>query len=174
MARKLRKLRGVRVVAWARLPEGSDQFDELRLLTAPKVPLRGFTGIEIGLVGVSGAGGFIYLPEVLVRVVDASPCHEAFVQFLPGLHWIRGRRAVVAGVVDAAPCHESCVLFLPALLGTGARRAGEGAAPQNPRLPPWPTPAPLAPPLTEHPPPPPPPRTAPPRPPPPLPPRPAT
>jgi hypothetical protein len=92
MARSLRRLRAVRVIAWARLPEGSNQFDELRLLAVPKVPLRGFTSIEVGLVGVTGAGGFIYLPEVLVRVVDTSPCHEALLRLLPGLQWLRGRR----------------------------------------------------------------------------------
>jgi hypothetical protein len=93
IARRIRERKSLRAIAWARLPEGSDRFDELRLLCAPKVPLRGFTGIEIGLVGVSGLGGFIYLPEVLVRVVDASPCHEAFVKRLPGVRWMRGRRA---------------------------------------------------------------------------------
>jgi hypothetical protein len=75
------------------LPEGSEDFDELRLLCASKVPLRGFIGIELGLVGTAGAGGFIRLPEILVRVVDASPCHEALLRLLPGSRWIRGRRA---------------------------------------------------------------------------------
>jgi hypothetical protein len=93
IARRIRSRKSTRAIAWARLPEGSDQFDELRLLCAPKVPLRGFTGIEIGLVGTPGVGGFLYLPEVLVRVVDMSPCHEAFVKRLPGVRWIRGRRA---------------------------------------------------------------------------------
>jgi hypothetical protein len=92
IARKLRGRKWLRAIAWARLPEGSDSFDELRLLCAPKVPLRGFTGIEVGLMAASGAGGFIQLPEILVRVVDASPCHEALVQRFPGLRWIRGRR----------------------------------------------------------------------------------
>ena len=48
IARKLRKRAGVRVIAWGRLPEGSDHFDELRLLCAPRLPLRGFVGIELG------------------------------------------------------------------------------------------------------------------------------
>jgi hypothetical protein len=93
IAEKLRRRKSMRAIAWARLPEGSDRFDELRLLCAPKVPLRGFTGIEVGHVGVSGLGGFIYLPEVLVRLVDGSPCYEAFVKCFPGVRWIRGRRA---------------------------------------------------------------------------------
>jgi hypothetical protein len=93
IARLLRARAGVRAVAWARLPDGGDAFDELRLLCAPKVPLRGFVGIEVGLVAVTGVGGFFYLPELLVRVIDASPCHEAFRKLRPGARWVRGRRA---------------------------------------------------------------------------------
>jgi len=93
IARKLRSRRGCRAIAWARLPEGSDRFDELRLLCAPKIPLRGFVGIEVGLVGTQGIGGLIHLPELLVRAVDATPCHEALLRLLPGSRWMRGRRA---------------------------------------------------------------------------------
>lgn len=93
IARHLRRRSGIRAVAWARLPDGGDAFDELRLLCAPKVPLRGFVGIEVGLVAVTGLGGFFYLPELLLRVIDASPCHEAFRQLRPGGRWVRGRRA---------------------------------------------------------------------------------
>jgi hypothetical protein len=93
VARHLRARGDMRAVAWARLPDGGDAFDELRLLCAPKVPLRGFVGIEVGLVAVTGVGGSFYLPEVLVRVVDASPCHEAFRKLRPGARWLHGRRA---------------------------------------------------------------------------------
>jgi hypothetical protein len=93
IATKLRARAGMRAVAWARLPDGAEAFDELRLLCAPRVPLRGFVGIELGFVAVSGAGGFFRLPEVLVRVVDASPCHDAFRKLRPGARWLRGRRA---------------------------------------------------------------------------------
>jgi hypothetical protein len=93
IAKKLRKLPKTRAIAWGRLPLGSSQFDELRLLCAPKVPLRGLAGIEVGLVHVGGLGGSIYLPEVLVRVIDGSPAHEAFLQRMPGSRWVRGRRA---------------------------------------------------------------------------------
>jgi hypothetical protein len=93
IAAKLRATPGTRAVGWARLPHGGDRFDELRLLCTPKVPLRGFVGIEIGLVAQGGAGGWIYLPEVLVRVIDASPSHDAFRQLQPGARWVRGRRA---------------------------------------------------------------------------------
>jgi hypothetical protein len=93
MARLLRAHKGVRAVAWARLPNGATAFDELRLLCTPKVPLRGFVGVEVGLVPVAGAGGYLPLPEILVRVIDASPCHDAFRALRPGSRWVRGRRA---------------------------------------------------------------------------------
>jgi hypothetical protein len=93
IARQLRGRAGIRAVAWARLPDGGDAFDELRLLCAPKVPLRGFVGIEVGLVAVTGAGGLFYLPELLVRVIDGSPSHDAFRNVRPGARWLRGRRA---------------------------------------------------------------------------------
>jgi len=93
VARQLRTRAGMRAVAWARLPDGGDAFDELRLLCAPRVPLRGFVGVEVGLVAVTGVGGFFYLPEILVRVIDASPCHDAFRTLRPGARWLRGRRA---------------------------------------------------------------------------------
>ena len=93
IAHKLRAHRAVRAVAWARLPDGAKAFDELRLLCAPRVPLRGFVGIELGFVAVAGGGGFFRLPEVLVRVIDASPCHDAFRHLRPGARWLRGRRA---------------------------------------------------------------------------------
>jgi hypothetical protein len=93
VARDLRARPSIRAVAWGRLPDGGDGFDELRLLCAPKVPLRGFVGVEVGLVAATGAGGIFYLPEVLVRVIDASPCHDAFRKLRPGARWLRGRRA---------------------------------------------------------------------------------
>ena len=45
------------------------------------------------MVGVTGLGGAIALPEVLVRVIDASPCHEAFRTRLPRARWVRGRKS---------------------------------------------------------------------------------
>jgi hypothetical protein len=135
IAARLRRRANVRAIAWARLPEASDQFDELRLLCAPKLPLRGFIGIEIGLVGVGGIGGFIYLPEVLVRVVDASPCHDAFLELLPGSRWIRGRRADER-VTSLRP-RLPTILMTSALTARLLQQAFETAAPTTalPRCP---------------------------------------
>jgi hypothetical protein len=140
IARKLRCKTGIRAIAWARLPDGCDQFDELRLLCTPKVPLRGFTGIEIGLVGTSGAGGFIYVPEILVRVVDASPCHEAFVRRLQGVRWIRGRRVDerVATLRPRLPTTAMTIALALRLLEQAAETAPPGTRLPRP-MPPAPS-----------------------------------
>jgi len=93
IARRLRRHGTIRALGWARLPHGADHFDELRLIVAPRLPRRGLSAIEIGLAAAPGMGGFFQLPEILVRVIDASPCHEAFRRLLPGARWIRGRKA---------------------------------------------------------------------------------
>jgi hypothetical protein len=92
IAKKLRTDRALRTIAWARLPDGSDTFDELRLLCAPRVPLRGFSALEIGLLTLTGMGGSVQCPEILIRVLDGSPCHDALVRVLRGARFVRGRK----------------------------------------------------------------------------------
>ena len=107
LATALRRDKTLRAVAWARLPDGTAEFDELRLLLTPRLPRRGFSGIEVGFSFASGAGGFVALPQVLVRVVDGSPCHSAFSALLPGRRWVRGRKPDerVAVVAPRVPTH---------------------------------------------------------------------
>jgi hypothetical protein len=78
--RRLRKrddLESVRIVPRVRIPTGEMDPDEVRLLLAPRVPLRGFTAIEIGVTYALGLGARVAMPEVLVRVVAGSPCDQA-------------------------------------------------------------------------------------------------
>jgi hypothetical protein len=93
IARNLRRSKGLRAIGWARLPNGSNRFDELRLIVAPRLPRRGFSAIEIGFTAAPGMGGYVQTPEVLLRVIDSSPCHEAFRRLVPGVQWLRGRKA---------------------------------------------------------------------------------
>lgn len=92
IVRRLRKKQWLRAVAWARLPQGGDCFDELRLLVLPRLPRRGLTAIEVGVAWARGSAGALAVPQVLVRVVEGSPCHEAMTQAFAELRWIRGRK----------------------------------------------------------------------------------
>ena len=89
--RKSKKLVDVRVRGFGRVPTASTELDELRLALKPKATLHGFTSIEVGLGWAHGAGGSVALPQVLVRAVDGSACHEALTQRLRHARWLRGR-----------------------------------------------------------------------------------
>jgi hypothetical protein len=67
----------LRLVARLRIPHADVDADELRLLVAPRLPLRGFAGIEVGVTYALGVATRVAMPEVLVRVVAGSPSDEA-------------------------------------------------------------------------------------------------
>lgn len=94
MAAYLRKKNpGMRVVPWARFPQGSADHDELRLLVMPRTPLRGLTAIEIGCSFPLGPGGYIVCPEILVRVADETDAARKARSMAPFGRWVRGRKA---------------------------------------------------------------------------------
>jgi hypothetical protein len=90
---QLRRLDAVRAVPWARIPDPGGEHDELRLLVAPRQPLRGLVGIEVGYVEVGGPGSSTVLPEVIVRVIEGSAGHDAMTKLLHRPRWVRGRKA---------------------------------------------------------------------------------
>jgi hypothetical protein len=94
LARHLRKLdaEGLRVVPRIRVPAGSGDADELRLLIVPRAPLQGFGGIEVGAVIATGSGVPILLPEVLLRVTEGSECERAAHRLVRHGRSTRGRR----------------------------------------------------------------------------------
>ncbi|HET7545537.1 MAG TPA: hypothetical protein VFK05_36975 [Polyangiaceae bacterium] len=89
LATRLRRAPGVKVVAWARIPEGRAQADELRLLVQVPGALRGLLGVEVG-VEYGSAGGSVAAPFVLVRAREGSRVVEALPKELV---WTRGRKA---------------------------------------------------------------------------------
>lgn len=93
LAKKLRKDASLRVVPWARFPNGSASPDELRLLVMPKTPMRGLSSIEIGYAYAGGAGGPIACPQILVRVAEESTAEQRARSAAPFGKWVRGRRA---------------------------------------------------------------------------------
>ena len=91
--RKSRKISPTRICVIGRIPNGEAAPDEIRLLVRPKGSLQGFRGIEVGSGWAHGDGGPLPLPQVLLRVVDGSACHEAVNQRLRKAKWIRGRES---------------------------------------------------------------------------------
>lgn len=78
VAKRLRKSDlELRIAPRIRIPHGEVDPDELRLGVVPKLPLRGFAGIEVGVTYALGFGPRVAMPEILVRVVSGSPCDEA-------------------------------------------------------------------------------------------------
>jgi hypothetical protein len=90
LAIALRRAPGIKVVAWARIPECRVAADELRLLVQVPGALRGLLGVEIGVEYGAALGGAAALPFVLIRAREGS----AAVSALPReLVWSRGRKA---------------------------------------------------------------------------------
>lgn len=121
MAKTLRKSkRGAeaRVRGFGRIPTGASDPDELRLAVRPKGTLRGFTSIEIGLGWAHGAGGPVAIPQLLLRVIDRSPCHEAINQRLGSPRWLRGRESYerVMVVNPAIPTEDMAIRFAESLM----------------------------------------------------------
>jgi hypothetical protein len=78
-----------KVVAWARVPEGRAEPDELRVLSLPKRALSGLIALEAGVELERGLGGRVLLPFVIVRAKEGSPAHAVL---LSGVSWSRGRK----------------------------------------------------------------------------------
>lgn len=90
LVKRLRRVDGIKVVPWARIPDGVREADELRLLVQVPSAVRGLLGIEVGVEYGASASGAVATPFVLVRAREGSLAVEA----LPReLGWTRGRKA---------------------------------------------------------------------------------
>lgn len=120
MAKTLRKSKKVgpaRIRGFGRIPTGATEPDELRLFVRPKGALRGFNAIEVGIGWAHGAGGSVAMPQVLLRVSDGSPCHEAANQRLQRARWLRGREGYerVMVINPAVPTEDMAVKLAESL-----------------------------------------------------------
>lgn len=61
-----------RVLGRVRMPDARPDVDELRLAIVPKTASSGLSSIEVGMSYVAATGGFVGIPEVLVRVARGS------------------------------------------------------------------------------------------------------
>nr|PZN13982.1 MAG: hypothetical protein DIU78_26705 [Pseudomonadota bacterium] len=75
-ARALRAA-GLRIVPFARIPEGGVVPDELRLMVRLTACRPGLSGIELGLEHTMTSAGVLSTPFVLVRARDGSDSHAA-------------------------------------------------------------------------------------------------
>jgi hypothetical protein len=89
----------VRFVGRIRVPDGSAEPDELRLLVLPKAAPPGFGAIEIGVVHAPGPGTVIALPEVVLRVTTGLPCDTALSPLARHGRSARGRKKDERAVV---------------------------------------------------------------------------
>lgn len=118
LAKKLRRAQGIKVVPWARIPEGAREADELRLLVQVPGAVRGLLGIEVGVEYTTGLGGAGAALFVLVRAREGSQAVSALPR---DVIWTRGRKADERATVlrPRLPIQADCVnliLELSALL----------------------------------------------------------
>ncbi|MEO7035805.1 MAG: hypothetical protein ABI548_17855 [Polyangiaceae bacterium] len=141
LAKKLRRSDGIKVVPWARIPEGAREADELRLLVQVPGAVRGLLGIELGVEYTAGVGGASAALFVLVRAREGSQAVSALPR---DVVWTRGRKADERAAVlrPRLPTQADCAslaLELVALLretdlppsrrtGSSARVSKSGAA----------------------------------------------
>ncbi len=64
--------RGLKVVAWARIPEGLEKPDETRILLRPSLGVDGLAAVEVGVEQLPSLAGFSAMPFVLVRAREGS------------------------------------------------------------------------------------------------------
>jgi hypothetical protein len=89
LALALRRRTNAKVVAWGRVPDGSAEPDELRVLVQPKEGVSGLVALETGLDAQRGLGGVVGVPFVIVRAKEGSPAQRVLPR---GVIWARGRR----------------------------------------------------------------------------------
>jgi hypothetical protein len=82
----------LRVAPWARVPKGAHEPDELRLLVMPKLALPGLIGIEVGIASERTSRQYACVPEVLVRVHEASAAQARMTSLVPRTMPLTGRR----------------------------------------------------------------------------------
>jgi len=89
LSRALRERARAKAVAWGRVPDGSGDPDELRVLIQPKDGLPGLVALETGLDAQRGLGGVVGIPFVIVRAKEGSRAQSALPR---GAIWTRGRK----------------------------------------------------------------------------------
>jgi hypothetical protein len=136
-----RRSRVVRVAPRLRMPHGSADADELRIVLLPEQPERGLRGVELAMETATTPLGSILLPVVIVRYAEGSVAEQRVRAVARGARPTHGRkpeeRAVILSpkVPTAHVTAELCVAVLFALASEGAAsgsKASAGASPLEP------------------------------------------
>lgn len=115
--RVLRRVPGLRVSPWARIPAQGHEADELRLLVLPRAAMPGLLGIEMGLAWSTTPTGWAATPEILARVEEASAAAARLLRDLPQARPVPGRRPDerVVRLLPAAPTRAAAVALVRVL-----------------------------------------------------------
>lgn len=87
-----RRVATARIVPRVRVPEGSADADELRLLVMPPQAARGLRAIELAMTYAGGLGGFMAFPELLVRYQAQSEAEKIAQAHAAHGRILRGRK----------------------------------------------------------------------------------
>jgi hypothetical protein len=125
-----RRSRVVRVAPRLRMPHGSADADELRIVLLPELPERGLRGVELAMEAATTPLGALLLPVVIVRYAEGSPAERRVLTVARGARSTHGRkpeeRAVILSpkVPTAHMTAELCAAVLFALGAEGAASPG--------------------------------------------------
>ncbi len=110
-------IEGVDVAPYARVALDGATADELRLRIAPRAPMPGLVGLEVGLAWTAAPASWAMSPEVLARVSEGSPAAAKLASELPGARALLGRRIDerVVRLLPREPTAKSTVDLLRAL-----------------------------------------------------------
>lgn len=128
LAERLRQDPQLKVVAWARIPEGASDPDELRLLVMPRRAQPGLGAIELGIEYQTVLGGSVALPWVMVRASEGSPAHRALPR---SVTWSRGRKPEERTAVlrPKLPTRAMCLSLVRSIAHTLVDRGGVAGRP---------------------------------------------
>lgn len=121
----------VRVIPRVRIPNGEPDADELRIVFLPRDPVRGLRAIEVAVAFAPGPGGYVALPEVLVRFDEGSACDELVQHLEPFGRVQRGRR-LEERVLAFVPKLPTAALTADLVVAIVERTAVPGRAPKPP------------------------------------------
>jgi hypothetical protein len=112
--KRLAREKSLRVAPWVRVPTGSTEPDEVRVLAVPRAAMPGLVGIEIGLASWHAETCYGSVPEVLVRVHESSAASARMTTLATRLCPVPGRlpEERVYRLVPRLPTRDGTLLLV--------------------------------------------------------------